>query len=157
MNCIEMCNGEVPEPVQKISTGRVKKTKKQAAQPALEPGMESFAKTVASMEGKLSHLSEEVARMHSLLLEFLSTQSFPAGEGKQLSSGTASPASQKKDAGNKDAEYAMVVPLKTPKRTAGESLKAMEMELPGNPRMEPPKSGKLFFDFEAWLQAKSKS
>lgn len=157
MNCIESCNGKVPAPIQKIARKTGDKDVAKTNLPAAEIEKEELAKTLASMEGKITHLSEEVEQMHALLLEFLGTQPFPAGVEAQLASGKNKPAMQKKDDDSRDSEYAMVVPLKTAKHSGGESLKAMEMELPNNPDIQPPKSGKLFFDFEAWLQAKTKS
>ncbi len=151
MNYLELCNAQTgkaatrKKPVDKSSF--LKKTT--AVTPNAEEGR--LADTVASMENKITQLSQEITQMHSLLLELVNRT--PMSSQPQTSSEDMAPWGSR----NENTENCVVVPLKVPKRQERETLKAMEVPLPENSDMQPPKSGKLFFDFEAWLQAKSKA
>ncbi len=145
LNYLELCNGQKKKAVLQKET-EVTSSSLQKLPAASSVTEEShLAATIASMENKMLELSQEISQMHSLLLQLLNKDS---ANNKTEDTNPWEPE-------NDDAGNCVVVPLKAPKRQEREMLKVMEAELPANPDMQPPKSGKLFFDFEAWLQAKS--
>ncbi len=146
LNYLELCNGQKKKAAFQEKT-EVGSSSLQRNHPAASSVSEEgrLAATIAGMENKMLELSQQISQMHSLLLQLLNKDS---ANHTPKDSNPWEPE-------NDDAGNCVVVPLKVPKRQERESLKVMEAELPANPDMQPPKSGKLFFDFEAWLQAKS--
>ncbi len=146
-NCIELCTGKKENP---LDMPPVPVVPKSSAGSAGKGETGNLTTTVASMEKKISLLSQEISQMHSLLIQ-LTKKDKSSSKHKRINKNRHS-SGIRDELGDDPA----LVPVKAARYREKDGLKTMAAELPGNPDVQSPKSGSLFFDFEDWLQKKSK-